>query len=113
MNQKKYWLRVGIGFSLVGVLLLVVLELIERGPLGFLSSGSFDAFGFALGMFTTYPYLFVSKLLGYDVWNGERLFGGFGSNFFFYFITVLVWFIIGAIIGWIYGRIKYGDKSVV
>ena len=107
MKQKRYWLRFGLSFAFAGAMFFVVLQLIERGPLGFLAAGIFDGFGFMFAMFMMVPYLYVSRLLGYDAWNGEHVFSDPTlQNIFYIFITIFPWFAVGAMIGWFYGIIK-------
>jgi hypothetical protein len=99
--QKKYWLKWGLWFGSFGVILIILEVLIARGPLEFLSTGSFDAFGFGFELLVSLPAILVERFIG------------FGAHSFISsaIITILSWFALGAFLGLGYDGMKKNRET--
>ncbi|MEK7586688.1 MAG: hypothetical protein AAB453_02350 [Patescibacteria group bacterium] len=99
MTQKRYWLRGGIN----GVLFITFAWIILSGVLFFLEGRSEELvivimiylYGLPL-----YPFSFISELV-----SGSS-FSLYSPDFFGLILVIFSYFIIGAFIGYIYGKIK-------
>ncbi|OGI95715.1 hypothetical protein A2917_00120 [Candidatus Nomurabacteria bacterium RIFCSPLOWO2_01_FULL_42_17] len=107
MNKKRYWLRGGTIFAGIAVVLGIVTSLMESGPLRFLATGPFDALGMGFALVSLIPVTAVYGLMGYNVWSGQTPFQDDNVEMIFYYvITAAFWFLVGAALGWLYGKLK-------
>ena len=93
---KRYWLRVGIVLSSIFTILNIILLIsVWRNQDGGLIFAVFN-----------FPVVFLIDFI-------EEI---FNFSFIVYpiviILTAFVWFLIGAIIGWLYGKIKNRNKVI-
>jgi len=100
MKQERYWLRGGIIFSVTSLVL------------GFFLAGAVFTSGFtgdkgiiihiiqSIFLTVSAPGLFVKNFMGFPTGIGIAI-----------CVTFISWFLIGSILGWIYGKIKSGNQN--
>ena len=100
-NSKRYWLRVGIIFALIDVVIHLADFILSDGS----SPGDF------LLLSILNPAAFVLNILDYlSVVNARLGFGG--SKVFFLLLGGVQAFVVGIVLGWFYGKIKNRKKDV-
>ena len=115
MKQKKYWLRGGVVLSLVGLLIIgVIFELGYRDC--FVYNNSEGCMGLVLvsALFGAPIFVFLQEVLRIDLltFSGFKYLDGILSGGIFFdlacitILGVVTNFMAGALLGWIYGKIK-------
>ena len=104
MKQKRYWLSGGTVSSVIGIVFLLLIyatksELIFSFPLIILS------FPFFIGGITSWAFLD----LGFQNSTWELSTLGTILNFT---LVILIYFLIGAFLGWLYGKIKNRNEVI-
>lgn len=93
MNQKRYWLRGGITLVVISIIIALF-----RYPSGIpaCTGGFCDSFPYWLHTF------FPGELV--TIWINM----GFSEAYIYLstIIGLIIYFIVGAVIGWIYGKVK-------
>ncbi len=109
MKQKRYWLRGGITLIIVvGLSMLILFFLFPTPPEADAWARAFPVWEVPLyyGMFlwdivTYYAHIYTNWL-----WDSQL------GALFQWIIPISTYFIVGAILGWIYGKIKNRNKVI-
>jgi len=95
--QKRYWLlRGGVVFLITGIIFLLASELIINDVIWHFPANPTIEF---LSVFYSIPFVFLNIVLGVPY-------------FISHFIILAIYFFVGAILGWLYGKIKNRNKSI-
>jgi len=90
MKQKRYWLRGGIILGSI-VCFLSIVSIIPYSPF------------FIINIILSMPHWWIVKLTGYCT-GGESCIGTW--LIIFSFLYVIEGFVLGSLLGWLYGKIK-------
>jgi hypothetical protein len=97
-KELSYWLRGGI------IALIVYMPIFAWGLNGDLLAGGEGCWGFCMAL-AELPAIVIISLL-FDGAKLRELIGTWGIVILGFLLTALVYFAIGALIGWIVGKIK-------
>ena len=104
VKRKRYWLRGGIVLSVV-VIIILLISINFQISLGLKSKPKYPFFAMIFALFLVLPAIILSFIMlilsniGFVI--PKSIF-----PILTFLITAIFWFIIGAIIGYIYGKVK-------